>query len=83
MAPTFDQLRRSRYLLLTTFTKDGRPKPTVIWVAPDGDALLVITDHDSWKVRRIRNTPRVTLAAGGCTATDGGGEPRRRPARWP
>jgi PPOX class probable F420-dependent enzyme len=47
---------------LTTFTKDGRPKPTPIWGVPDGDRLLVITDDGSWKVKRIRNTPRVTIA---------------------
>ena len=33
----------AQYILLTTFTKDGRPKPTPIWAAPDGDRLLVIT----------------------------------------
>jgi PPOX class probable F420-dependent enzyme len=62
MAPTFADVYRSKYLQLTTFTKDGRAKPTAIWAAPDGDRLLVITDDDSWKVRRIRNTPRVTIA---------------------
>ena len=62
MAPTFAEISNARYLLLTTFTKDGRPKPTPIWAAPDGDRLLVITEADSWKVKRIRNTPRVTLA---------------------
>ena len=62
MAPTFAEVSAARYILLTTFTKDGRPKPTPIWVAPDGDRLLVITEEDSWKVKRIRNTPRVTLA---------------------
>jgi uncharacterized protein len=63
MAPTFAEVTKAKYILLTTFTKDGRPKPTPIWVAPDGDGrLLVITEADSWKVKRIRNTPRVTLA---------------------
>jgi uncharacterized protein len=62
VAPTFAEVSAARYILLTTFTKDGRPKPTPIWVAPDGDRLLVITEEDSWKVKRIRNTPRVTLA---------------------
>ena len=62
MAPTFDEIAKAKYLLLTTFTKDGKPKPTAIWAAPDGDRLLVMTEDDSWKVRRIRNTPRVTLA---------------------
>lgn len=63
MAQTFAELAKSDYLLLTTFTKDGRPKPTPVWAAPDGDRLLVITQETSWKVKRIRNTPRVTLAS--------------------
>ena len=62
MAPTFAEIAKARYILLTTFTKDGKPKPTAIWAAPDGDRLLVMTEEDSWKVKRIRNTPRVTLA---------------------
>ncbi len=32
---------------------------------PDGGKLLVITDDGSWKVRRINNTPRVTIAKSG------------------
>jgi len=59
---TFDDIATSDYILLTTFTKDGRPKPTPVWAAPDGDGLLVITQEKSWKVKRIRNTPRVTIA---------------------
>lgn len=62
MAPPFAEIAKSDYLLLTTFTKDGRPKPTPVWAAADGDRLLVITQESSWKVKRIRNTPRVTLA---------------------
>jgi PPOX class probable F420-dependent enzyme len=60
--PTFAEISKAKYILLTTFTKDGKPKPTPIWAAPDGDRLLVITEGHSWKVKRIRNTPRVTLA---------------------
>jgi PPOX class probable F420-dependent enzyme len=63
MALTFADVAKAKYILLTTFTKDGRPKPTAIWAAPDGDGrLLVITVADAWKVKRIRNTPRVTVA---------------------
>jgi uncharacterized protein len=68
VTPTFADLAKAQYLLLTTFTKDGRPKPVPIWAAADGDRLLVITEGKSWKVKRIRNTPRVTLA----TCTMGG-----------
>jgi uncharacterized protein len=65
VTPTFADLAKAQYILLTTFTKDGRPKPTPIWAALDterGDRLLVITEEKSWKVKRIRNTPRVTMA---------------------
>lgn len=62
MAPKFEDVYREKYLLLTTFTKDGRPKPTPIWIASEGDRAVVITEKNSWKVKRIRNTPRVTLA---------------------
>jgi PPOX class probable F420-dependent enzyme len=74
MSPTFAAVAKSQYVLLTTFTKDGRPKPTPIWAAPDGDRLLVITQEKSWKVKRIRNTPRVTLAV-----CDMGGHPKSEP----
>lgn len=62
VSATFADVAKSEYILLTTFTKDGRPKPTAVWAAPDGDRLLVITQEQSWKVKRIRNTPRVTIA---------------------
>jgi PPOX class probable F420-dependent enzyme len=61
-ALTFAEVSKAQYVLLTTFTKDGRPKPTPIWIAYDGDRAVMITEKNSWKVKRIRNTPRVTLA---------------------
>jgi PPOX class probable F420-dependent enzyme len=71
MPPSFHDVAKAQYVLLTTFTKDGRPKPTPIWAANDGDRLLMITQGKSWKVKRIRNTPRVTLAI-----CDMGGHPK-------
>ncbi len=71
MSPSFQDVAKAQYVLLTTFTKDGRPKPTPIWAADDGDRLLMITQAKSWKVKRIRNTPRVTLAI-----CDMGGHPK-------
>jgi len=68
---TFAEIAKSEYILLTTFTNDGRPKPTAIWAAPQGDGLVVITQEKSWKVKRIRNTSRVTIA--GC---DRSGKPK-------
>jgi uncharacterized protein len=62
MSPSFADVAKAQYILLTTFTKDGRPKPTPVWAASDGNRLLVISEEKSWKVKRIRNTSRVTLA---------------------
>jgi PPOX class probable F420-dependent enzyme len=71
MAATFAEVAKSEYILLTTFTKDGRPKPTAIWAVPKGDGLIAITQEKSWKVKRIRNTARVTIAP-----CDRGGKPK-------
>lgn len=56
-------LSGTSYVLLTTFTRDGRPKSTPVWAAPDGDALVVVTDADAWKVRRVRRRPDALVAA--------------------
>ena len=65
MAPSFEDVYDEKYLLLTTFTKDGKPKPTTVWGVPEGDKLLIITDDGSWKTKRINNTPRVTIQKAG------------------
>jgi PPOX class probable F420-dependent enzyme len=62
MATTFADVIKAKYVSLTTFTKDGRSKPTPIWIAPDGDRALVITEKNSWKAQRIPNTPRLAPA---------------------
>ena len=72
--PTFADVYGEKYLLLTTFTKDGRPKPTTVWGVPEGDKLLISTDDGSWKTKRINNTPRVTIQK--CSAL---GKPKGEP----
>jgi len=59
---------RREVVLLTTFRKSGDAVATPVWIAPlpDGGAGFT-TDADVGKVKRIRNTPRVTLQA--CSAT--------------
>jgi uncharacterized protein len=59
---TTQQLGSEKYVSLTTFTKDGRPKPTPVWIADLGDGTLGFTTaSSSWKVRRIRATSKVVL----------------------
>ncbi|MYW50793.1 PPOX class F420-dependent oxidoreductase [Streptomyces sp. SID8376] len=49
-----DRLGAVKYLLLTSYRKNGTPVATPVWVVRDGDALGVWTAADSWKVKRIR-----------------------------
>lgn len=57
-----ERLARGKYLSLTTYKKDGTAIATPVWVARDGDELVVITDAGSGKAKRIRNSGRVELA---------------------
>ncbi|MFY1675808.1 MULTISPECIES: PPOX class F420-dependent oxidoreductase [unclassified Streptomyces] len=58
------RLGAGKYLLLTTYRKNGTPVATPVWVVTDGDALGVWTVADSWKVKRIRN--RADVSVGPC-----------------
>jgi PPOX class probable F420-dependent enzyme len=46
---------------LTTFRRSGTPVSTPVWVARDGDALIVLTPDGTGKVKRLRNDARVEL----------------------
>ncbi|MEB3965712.1 PPOX class F420-dependent oxidoreductase [Streptomyces kunmingensis] len=69
-----DEIRRSKYISLTTYRKNGTPVPTPVWhVVRDEHELLVVTPADSWKVKRLRNNSAVTVTvcnARGHTAPD-------------
>ncbi|GAA2984174.1 PPOX class F420-dependent oxidoreductase [Actinokineospora diospyrosa] len=54
-------LGEGKYLLVTTFKRDGTPVATPVWVAGDGADLVFWTVRDSWKVKRIRRDPRVEV----------------------
>ena len=60
---SLEQLGSEKYVLLTTYRKDGRAVPTPLWVVPDGAGLAVWTPKDAGKVKRIRNNGRVTVRA--------------------
>jgi PPOX class probable F420-dependent enzyme len=59
---TLADLGAAKYVLLTTFRKNGAAVPTPLWVVPYADALAVWTPVDSGKVKRIRRGGRVTVA---------------------
>ncbi|MFD0150706.1 PPOX class F420-dependent oxidoreductase [Streptomyces sp. NPDC055721] len=57
-----EELRRGRYVSLTTFRKNGTGVATPVWYAVEGSELYAWTRTDSWKVKRLRNDPRVEVA---------------------
>jgi uncharacterized protein len=71
---TLEQLGSEKYVLLTTYRRDGRAVPTPLWVVPEGAGLAVWTPKDAGKVKRIRNGGRVTV-----TACDMRGNPHGEP----
>ncbi|HVH08134.1 MAG TPA: PPOX class F420-dependent oxidoreductase [Myxococcota bacterium] len=88
MSRPFDPARET-YVSLATFRRDGREVRTAVWIAGAGGKLYVYTNGTSWKVKRLRNDPRVRLAA--CDARgklrapeawlDGRGRVEQDPAR--
>ena len=59
---SFNHLQRERYVLLTTFRKDGRGVPTAIWPIFRDGVIMMTTGGKTGKVKRIRNNARVTIA---------------------
>lgn len=59
---TSTELGGESYVNLATFRKTGKEVRTPVWIAPDGDRLVVYTNATSGKVKRIRNGSRVRLA---------------------
>lgn len=57
-----ESLGEPKYILLTTFRRDGTPVATPVWCVRDGDTLRVTTQGSSGKARRIRNNGQVTVA---------------------
>src|SRR5918997_4161049 len=58
---TVGQLGAEKYVLLTTFRRDGRAVPTPLWVVPDDGGLGFWTPAGTGKLKRIRNDGRVTV----------------------
>ena len=61
-ATRLDTLSRAKYISLTTFRADGSAVPTPVWLVRSGDALRVLTDASSGKVRRLKADSAVLVA---------------------
>ena len=58
----FESLSKARYVNLETFRKNGTGVQTPVWVAPDGDDLVIFTNGDSYKVKRLRRNSAIRIA---------------------
>jgi PPOX class probable F420-dependent enzyme len=63
-ATEVDRLGAGKYLLITSYRRNGTPVATPVWVVRDGDALGVWTAADSGKVKRVR--ARADVLVGPC-----------------
>ena len=60
---TLAALRDQKYISLETFKKNGDGVKTPVWFVLHEGAVYLYTEATSWKVKRIRNNPRVRVAA--------------------
>ncbi|MEX0874105.1 MAG: PPOX class F420-dependent oxidoreductase [Actinomycetota bacterium] len=58
----FKDFRGKKFVLLTTFRKDGTPVPTPLDCYLIDDRLFLVTDRRTGKVKRLRHNPNVTVA---------------------
>ena len=63
-----------KYVSITSYRRDGKGVATPVWFVEEAGRLFVQTDLRSFKVKRIRVNPAVTVVP--CTA---GGRPRGEP----
>jgi len=56
------QFADQKYISLETFKKNSQGVKTPVWFVLHENAFYLYTEADSWKVKRIRNNPRVRVA---------------------
>ena len=55
-------LDREPYISLETFRRNGTGVKTPVWFAARNARLYVFAEASSWKVKRLRNDPRIRVA---------------------
>ncbi|MCG8422703.1 MAG: PPOX class F420-dependent oxidoreductase [Proteobacteria bacterium] len=56
-------LQGERYISLETYKRDGNGVRTPVWFAPMGDSLVVVTNGNSYKVKRLKRNSTIKVAA--------------------
>lgn len=55
------ELDRARYVSFTSYKRNGEAVSLPVWVVPFEGGYAFTTDPDAFKVKRVRNNPKVTL----------------------
>ncbi|MGC7099888.1 PPOX class F420-dependent oxidoreductase [Amycolatopsis lurida] len=63
MASELERLAAEKYVVVTTFRKNGTPVPTPVWIARRDGELVLWSERAAGKVKRLRNDPRVAVQA--------------------
>jgi PPOX class probable F420-dependent enzyme len=58
-----DELGRSKHVSLTTYRKNGDGVATPVWHVVAGGELIIVSEADAGKVKRIRNNGHVMVTA--------------------
>lgn len=59
---TLAPFRDGKYIVLESFKKNGAGVQTPVWYVLHNSRFYVYTEEKSWKVKRVRNNPRVRIA---------------------
>jgi PPOX class probable F420-dependent enzyme len=55
------EIDRARYVSFTSYKRNGDPVSLPVWVVPFEGGYAFTTDPDAFKVKRVRNNPKVSL----------------------
>jgi len=75
-------LAKEPFVSITTFKRDGTPVSVPVWCAADDGSLLVFSEVDSWKVKRIRRDPPSALRPAAPEASNVARRSTPTPAWW-
>ncbi len=59
----FDAATTAKFVLLTTYRKDGTPVSSPLWGVTEGNEMFMWTPADSWKIKRLRRDQKVVVQA--------------------
>lgn len=54
-------LKNGYFVWLTTVDAKGTPQPRPVWFIWEDDSFLIFSQPDTYKVRHLKNNPRVSL----------------------